>query len=59
MALYRVTIRYGGGSSRYEVLDVEAGSLRAALREAAEILSEEAVATADLAEVRLQEERAA
>lgn len=54
MATYRVTIRYGVGSSQYEVLDVEAERLSDALRKAADTLPKEAETTADLAEIRLQ-----
>lgn len=56
MATYRVTIRYGVSGKRYEILDIEAGDLREALRRAAEEMPEEAVETADLAEVRRQVE---
>jgi hypothetical protein len=56
MASYRVTIRYGdeAGRTRYEMVDVEAPELGAALRAAAERIPEAARATADLAEIRLQ-----
>ena len=56
MATYRVTIRYGRSGKRYELLDIEAPELREALRRAAEQVPEEAAATADLVEVRLQSE---
>lgn len=55
MARFRVTIRYDGGR-RYELLDVEAATLRDALRRAADAFPAAAGATADLAEVRLQTE---
>lgn len=54
MAAYRVTIRYGHPRLRYAVVDIEAADLREALRRAAELVPEEAEATADLAEVRLR-----
>ena len=54
MPSYRVTIRYGAPRALYEVLDVEAADLRAALRTAADRLGDAIVATADLAEVRVQ-----
>lgn len=54
MPHYRVTIRFGAPRAQYEMLDVEAEDLRAALREAASKLSEQVAATAELAEVRRQ-----
>jgi hypothetical protein len=51
---YRITVRYGGAPPRYEILDLPAEDLRAALRAAAERLSAEVAASADLAEVRVQ-----
>lgn len=54
MPSYRITIRYGAPRALYEVLDVDAADLRAALRAAADGLSDEIVATAELAEVRAQ-----
>lgn len=54
MAIYRVAIRYGDSGAHYEILEVEAETLREALRRAADELPEEAETTADLAEVRLQ-----
>ncbi|HEX7117306.1 MAG TPA: hypothetical protein VF212_00865 [Longimicrobiales bacterium] len=56
MARYRVTIRYGDSGKRYEVIDVEAATLRDALRRAADEFPSDAEDTADLAEVRLQVE---
>ena len=56
MPSYRVTIRYGAPRARYEVLDLEAADLPAALVAAAERLSGEVAATAELAEVRRQTE---
>ncbi len=56
MARYRVTIRYGNSGKRYEVLDVEAATLREALLRAAEEFPPEAESTADLVEVRVQAE---
>ena len=54
MPSYRVTVRYGGPRMSYEVLDIEASDLRAALRRAADRVPEDVVATAELAEVRVQ-----
>lgn len=54
MNRYRVTIRFGSPRSAYRVLDVEAATLREALRRAAEDFPREAEATADLVEVRRQ-----
>jgi hypothetical protein len=51
---YRITLRYGAPSVRYEMLDVEAPDLRAALRLAAERMGDEVAATAELAEIRRQ-----
>jgi hypothetical protein len=53
---YRVTIRYGASPPRYEILDVRAQDLRGALTAAAERLSPEVAASADLAELRVQAE---
>lgn len=52
MPTYRVTFRYGAPRARYEVLDIQAEDLRAALREAASRMPEEVSATAELAELR-------
>lgn len=49
---YRVTVRYQRAGQLYQVLELEAEDLRAALRLAAERLPEEVLDTADLAEVR-------
>ena len=54
MPSYRATFRYGGSRPQYEVLDIEAADLRAALVEAAERVGDDVAATAELAEVRLQ-----
>lgn len=54
MPSYRATFRYGGSRPQYEMLDIEAEDLRAALIAAAERLSEEVAATAELVEVRRQ-----
>jgi hypothetical protein len=54
MADYRITIRYGSGAARYEILDLSAPDLRAALTEAAGRINDEVAATADLAEIRVQ-----
>ena len=53
MPVYRVTIRFGAPKLHYHVDDVEADSLRDALRLAGERFPENAVGSADLAEVRL------
>jgi hypothetical protein len=53
MPNYRVTVRWGRPRHQYHVHDVEATSLRDALREAADRLPDEVSASADLAEVRL------
>ena len=49
---YRITVRYGAPRALYEVLDLDASDLRAAMRAAADRLTDEIVATAELAEVR-------
>jgi hypothetical protein len=54
MPSYRIAIRYGGSPPRYEILDLDAPDLRAALMESARRMSGEVAATADLAEVRAQ-----
>lgn len=54
MPSYRATFRYGGSRPRYEMLDVEADDLRAALTIAAERLSDEVAETAELVEIRRQ-----
>ena len=54
MPTYRATFRYGGSQPQYEMLDIEADDLRAALRDAAERLSEEVAETAELVEIRVQ-----
>ena len=54
MPHYRVTFRYGGARSLYEVLDIEAADLRGAMRSAADSVSEEVSSTAELVEVRVQ-----
>ncbi|MFO7261467.1 MAG: hypothetical protein DIU52_009950 [bacterium] len=54
MNQYRVTIRFGSRRSQYRVLDVEAATLREALRRVVEDFPAEAEATADLIEVRRQ-----
>lgn len=53
MADYRITIRFGSGPPRYEILDLSAPDLRAALTEAAGRIDDEMAATADLAEIRV------
>ena len=54
MPSYRATFRYGGSRPRYEMLDVEAADLRAALIAAAERVPEAVAASAELVEVRRQ-----
>ncbi len=54
MALFRITIRYGEPRQRYEVLDIEADSLVAALQRLVAAFPPDAEATADLVEVRRQ-----
>ena len=54
MPLYRVTIRFGAPRQQYHVDDITADSLRDALRLAAERFPENAVHSADLAEIRRQ-----
>lgn len=54
MPSYRATFRYGGSRPRYEMLDLEARDLRTALRAAADRLSDEVAATAELVEIRRQ-----
>ncbi|GEM_PF-496425 len=51
---FRVVVRYGGARHRYEVMDVEAASLSAALRDVLGRLTPELDATADLVEIRRQ-----
>jgi hypothetical protein len=54
MPSYRVTFRYGAPRALYDVLDIEAEDLRAAMRAAADRVSEEVAASAELVEVRVQ-----
>lgn len=54
MPSYRATFRYGGSRPQYEMLDIEAEDLRAALTLAAERLSDEVAETAELVEIRRQ-----
>jgi hypothetical protein len=56
MPLYRVTIRFGAPKQHYHMEDIEANSLREALREAADRFPDAALQSADLAEVRRQVE---
>lgn len=56
MSSYRVTFRYGAPRALYEVLDVEAPDLRAAMRVAADRVPDEVAATAELVELRVQTE---
>lgn len=59
MPSYRVTVRWGRSRHQYHVHDVEATSLRDALREAADRMPEEVAASADLVEIRLMTDPAA
>jgi len=54
MAFFRVTIRYGSPRQRYEMLDIEAGSVVEALTRLAERFPSAARATGDLVEIRRQ-----
>ena len=54
MPSYRATFRYGGTRPQYEMLDIEADDLRAALTAAAEQVSEAVAETAELVEIRRQ-----
>lgn len=54
MPNYRATFRYGGERPRYDMLDIDAETLRDALIAAAERVSEEVSATAELVEIRRQ-----
>lgn len=56
MPSYRITFRYGAPRALYEMLDIDAVDLRAAMRAAADQVSEEAAASAELVEVRAQKE---
>jgi len=56
MPLYRVTIRFGAPKQQYHIDDIEASSLRDALRVAGERFPDDALQSADLAEVRRQVE---
>ncbi|HUH12585.1 MAG TPA: hypothetical protein VMK65_05725 [Longimicrobiales bacterium] len=52
MPRYRMAIRFGEVRQTYHVADVEAPSLRAALREAADAVPDDVDRTADLVEIR-------
>lgn len=54
MPSYRVTFRYGAPRALYDVLDIEADDLRGAMRAAADRVTEEVAATAELVEVRVR-----
>jgi hypothetical protein len=55
MPLFRITIRFGSDRPRYEVLDIEADTLRDAVSKAGrEAFSDEVAASADLIEIRRQ-----
>ncbi|MGK7313397.1 MAG: hypothetical protein ACN0LA_14275 [Candidatus Longimicrobiales bacterium M2_2A_002] len=54
MPSYRATFRYGGSRPQYEMLDIEAEDLRAALEAAAERVADEVAETAELVEIRRQ-----
>jgi hypothetical protein len=50
---YRVTIRYQRRLQQYEIIEVEAATLRDAMWEAVARFPEELIDTSDLVEVRL------
>ncbi|MGD8868037.1 MAG: hypothetical protein PVI01_10415 [Gemmatimonadales bacterium] len=50
---YRVTIRYQRRLQQYEIIEVEAATLRDAMSEAVARFPEELIDTSDLVEVRL------
>lgn len=54
MPSYRVTFRYGAPRALYEILDIDADDLRAAMREAADTVTDDVADTAELVEVRVQ-----
>lgn len=54
MPSYRITFRYGAPRALYEMLDIDAADLRAAMRAAADQVSEDVAASAELVEVRVQ-----
>lgn len=56
MPQYRVTIRFGAPKQQYHMEDLQANSLREALRQAAEQFPAAALDSADLAEIRRQVE---
>ncbi len=56
MPSYRITFRYGAPRALYEMLDIDAADLRAAMRAAADQVSEEVAASAELVEVRAQKD---
>jgi hypothetical protein len=56
MPFYRVTIRFGAPRQQYYMDDIAADSLRDALRLASEQFPENALHSADLAEIRRQVE---
>lgn len=54
MPSYRVTFRYGAPRALYDVLDIHAPDLRAAMRAAADQVRDEVAESAELVEVRAQ-----
>ena len=56
MPLYRVTIRFGTPRQQYHVQDLSANSLREAMRLAVEEFPEAAAESADLVEIRRQQD---
>lgn len=56
MPSYRVTFRYGAPRALYDVLDIRAADLRAAMRAAADQVGEEVAESAELVEVRVQQD---
>lgn len=54
MPSYRVTFRYGAPRALYDVMDIDAADLRAAMRAAADQVRDEVADSAELVEVRVQ-----
>ena len=54
MTHYRVTIRFGSARQQYHVMDIDAPSLRDAMRLAAADFPQSADGDADLVEIRRQ-----
>lgn len=56
MPSYRITFRYGAPRALYDMLDIDAADLRAAMRAAADQVAEEVAESAELVEVRVQKD---